>query len=389
MELPKPPSADNLEIVVGPFHPKPQSVEMLNKFDDWVLEQQLYTDGVAEGWVASSLDDVPGILDRHGVCIVPNLLSPDECATMRDKAWETFEDITHRMDVPLKRDDPSTHNVSLPLLSPHHGMLHQHFGAGQGPHAVFLRNMEKVAEPFEKIWGTHKLMVSLDGCSFAPPNPDAKDENEENNMHFDQSLGPKSRGVKTTIQSWVTSEDVGDGDGTLQFLTGSHLLHKEYGEHVYASDEEWMVKERKGNKDWFKIRDLSWFHDKGCKTRRIKCPAGSMVLWDSRTAHSGVHGKRKNLRNVVYLCYLPAELCSAPALLAKRRAVFDKEAGDAYLRTYSHRPDKMRVFSLYPSWPRKPRVALDAHYYKMSVPPHPELTLHGRRVCGLEPWPMW
>ena len=44
----------------------------------------------------------------------------------------------------------------------------------------------------------------------------------------------------------------------------------------------------------------------------IVCPAGSLVLWDSRTMHAGKEPlktrERRNFRCVVYLCYMPKSL---------------------------------------------------------------------------------
>jgi hypothetical protein len=354
-----------------------------------------YTDGTVEGWCADTAEEVPAILEKHGVCILHNVLTSAQCDEMRDKAWDTFETITQDMDVPLKRDNLATY-ATLNVLNPHHGMLHQHFGAGYGLHGTMLRNMIACSEPFAKIWDTKKLLVSFDGCSFAPPLVKEDTTDESTMMHLDQSLHPDSRGKKKWFQSWVTSEDVSDGDGTLQFIAGgAHRLHKEFAEYTDVCQDERVCKQLKNKSDWFVVSDkkgisaeLQWYLDKGCNVRRIKCPKGSMVFWDSRVPHTGVHGKRTNLRNVVYLCYLPVERCDAPNLMAKRKEMHNPDAGDRYLRTCAHPPDKMRMFAVYPIvWPRKPRAAMDEYFSKVSLPPHPEYNEHGKRVCGLCPWP--
>jgi ectoine hydroxylase-related dioxygenase (phytanoyl-CoA dioxygenase family) len=67
-----------------------------------------------------------------------------------------------------------------------------------------------------------------------------------------------------------------------------------------------------------------YIEEKGCSVKRIKCPKGSLVLWDSRTIHCGSECLKSratfNFRNVVYVCYEPRTRCTEKNLIKKRKA---------------------------------------------------------------------
>ena len=88
-----------------------------------------------------------------------------------------------------------------------------------------------------------------------------------------------------------------------------------------------------------KVKDLK----KLCKERKIKCSAGSMVFWDSRTIHCGsepMKGRNeKKLRNVVYLCMKPRKF-STESLIKKKQNAFQN------LRMTTHWPEKSNLFPM-------------------------------------------
>ena len=51
-------------------------------------------------------------------------------------------------------------------------------------------------------------------------------------------------------------------------------------------------------KDWYQVKNeqLEFYKSLGLKEQTIVCPAGSLVLWDSRTIHCGIEA-RKNRKN--------------------------------------------------------------------------------------------
>lgn len=137
-----------------------------------------------------------------------------------------------------------------------------------------------------------------------------------------------------------------------------------------------------GSSDWCKFseEELAWVHAEtgGGGTKRVAAPAGSLVLWDSRTAHGvrpalpdRAHPGRWRL--VVYTCNGPRALASEAVLAKKRAAV---ETG----RTTNHWPFQRNVFG--EGW----RYGDVSHFPKASAQADPRtfLTAAGRRLAGYD-----
>ncbi len=310
-------------------------------------------------------------LDKYGVAIIPNVINKKECENMVTGMWNYLETITSNMNKPIKKND-STSWKTFKELYPKHSMLLQHWSIGHAQFIWDLRTNSKVLEPFEKIWTTPKedLLVSFDGASFHfPPEKTGYGWVNPNKswLHSDQSY---LRTGFECVQSWITAFDVEEGDATLSVLEGSNNHHLEYA----------TILQNKTSDDWYLLseQDLDWYmKTKGCKRVNIKCPAGSMVFWDSRTIHCGTEpdSTRANekLRCVVYICYTPREKAKIGSIQKKIDA-WDN------LRTTSHWPHKPKLF------PKKP------HTYGKPLPnvvqiTRPEIPDIGYRLIGYETKP--
>jgi ectoine hydroxylase-related dioxygenase (phytanoyl-CoA dioxygenase family) len=98
-------------------------------------------------------------------------------------------------------------------------------------------------------------------------------------LHTDQ--GPLKGHELACIQGGVNVFPTGPDDGCLSVLSGSHKLHRELFE---------AFPHLGGRKDFIRISGpgfdlIDWFRERGCDWWNITCPAGSIVLWDSRTQH--------------------------------------------------------------------------------------------------------
>lgn len=283
------------------------------------------------------------VLAEHGVAIIPSVLNQEECWTMLTKMWEFFEEITVDAPTPVRRGDESTWNTLLDYM-PAHSMLFQHWGVGHADFAWWLRQHPAVVEVFSTMWNTpaEDLLVSFDGASFqAPPdragNPTPRRGwgSEKHWLHSDQSLRRPNR---ECIQGWVTALPVEDGDATLGVVTKSHQYHEEVARRWPA-----LV----GPKNWVRYDDevVHFFETKGGEHVRITCPAGSLVLWDSRTAHQGAPPLKDRatpkFRAVCYVCYLPRSI-AAPKDIVKKREAYTAR------RTTSHWPNRAINFALKP-----------------------------------------
>jgi hypothetical protein len=302
----------------------------------------------------------------YGVAVIPSVLSHEECAAMTAGMWDFLEHITSAFETPIHRDKPETW-TQFRKLFPKHSMLLQHFGIGQSDMNWQLRQNPKLAGIFATIWDTKSedLLVSFDGASFHfPPETVRYGWYKEGWLHCDQSF---KNSDKQCIQSWVTANDVEEGDATLVVLEGSHALHAEFAKHLG---------DRVSANDWYKLTedDRKWYEDeKKCQHIHIACPAGSLVLWDSRTIHSGTEPdrsrKKPKLRCVSYLCYTPRRFAT-PSIIRKRVKAYRES------RTTSHWPHRPKLF------PKTPRT-YGAPLPNVTAAPSPKLSALGRRLVGL------
>lgn len=280
-------------------------------------------------------------LTGKGYTVVPGILTPTQCTAYEALFYKTVSDLVPA----FKYEDPSTYGSWFEVM-PKHSMLAQNFGVGQSELLWKLRLEPGVQGVFATIWGVRpdELVSSFDGFSFhVPPEhfkggkgfyvPGRGRGGMSGWLHADQSF---CRPDLECVQSWVTPLPVDEGDGTLVVLEGSHVLHgKCPGDHP---KEDWNV---------LTDEQLRWYLEQGCTYKAVTCPAGSMVLWDSRTIHAGrepVKGRTTGgrFRMVAYICMVPRN--KVPGAAMKRR-IKNFENG----RTMSHNPARGRAF------PHRPR----------------------------------
>lgn len=299
---------------------------------------------------------------EHGVAIVPNVLTNDECVKLQTQMWDYVEYVTSDWDTPVKRNDVSTWRAFYELGSLHGMMLH--YGeVGHSQACWDVRQNPNVVEVFRVFYGVEALLSSFDGLNFSLP-PEVTNRGWDNSdlLHTDQAFTVP--GFKC-MQAWVTALDVTPGDATLVYLKGSHKYHAEFAQ-VFGLT--------KHKPDWFKLNreQQNWFIAKGCELTRIECPAGSMVCWDSRTVH-GPGGPVKgravlNFRMVSYVCMQPHQMATEKMLKRKREAFEEK-------RTTSHWAAKVKVFPKMPRSYGKPMKTQKAL-------PAPVVTPLGRELAG-------
>ena len=313
----------------------------------------------------TSIEELKHTLDTFGVAIIPNVLNDVECDDAYEKMWGYFEHISQKWERPMRKDDVSSYR-SFWNLFPIHSMLVQHWNAGHAQYVWDIRQNEKVMNTFSKgIWGceNEELLVSFDAVSLhLPPEITNRGWYRGNHWyHTDQSfLRPEFE----CIQSYVTLKDVNVGDATLTFLEGSHKYHKEFQHEFGILDK----------KDWYVLNENQerFYVSHGCEYKRICCPKGSMVFWDSRTIHSGAEPLKsrpqRNVRAIVYLCYMPRKF-STSANIKKKQKAFNE------IRMTSHWPNKPKLFA------KSPRT-YGKEIHKITTIEPPVLNELGMKLAG-------
>lgn len=271
-------------------------------------------------------------LQIYGVAVLRQVLSETKIKNAIDGMWKYLEQATINFEVPILRDDKKTWK-SVKRLLPTRGMIMQNY-IGHSNFLWLLRQDENIIEVFSHFWGVphEDLICSFDGAGILLPTGEKK-RNMPDWKHLDQNPGTGRNGLEC-IQSWVTLFDVEEGDATLGIFEGGNKYHKEFGKKFKPKDK----------KDWFQFKPehYDFFEGKKCKNIRIEgLKAGDMVLWDSRTPHSGLKPtadqKKENIRCVAYICMTPREFTTNANLKKKQKAFEEK-------RMTSHWPHKVMLF---------------------------------------------
>lgn len=274
--------------------------------------------------------DIKKNILKYGVGIIPQLLDKDAINIMIEGMWDNLSYMTKNLkDDKIIRDKKETYK-NISKCGVKNSMLIQQYGIGHSDSAWKIRTYPCILNVFKEIWETDELVSSYDGVSYNIQSTVKKPFKSQIKfrLHLDQN--PKNNEFKS-IQSWVTAYDINEGYGTLILLEGSNNFHKEF-------NDEFKI-DVKG--DWFKLDDIhiDWYINKGCKLVAIKCPAGSMVLWDSRLVHSGLPPQilQEVPRCIHYICMIPKKMCSK-AIIKKRIKAFEES------RSTSHYPANPRLF---------------------------------------------
>lgn len=270
-------------------------------------------------------------LETKGYCVVPNVLSEDEC----NEAYNMF----HEWKDGIPNHD-KIHNNCDP-----HG-IYKYLEAGHARHAWYIRTRENVQNVFKQIWSTDELIVSYDGCCYIPKNFDKKDKCW---THSDQA--PNSEGFQC-VQGFVSLTN--NKERTFVVYEGSHKIH-----HTYFKQ-----KGIQNSKNWNLI-DETTIEEMSDKKRVLNVPAGSLVIWDSRSFHQNQYGQPNSEERVVqYVCFLPKNHSKNTKNIKNKRIKYYQDR-----RTTSHWPCPIRVNPLQPRTYGDDSKKID---YSLLTPPNLE-----------------
>ena len=284
-------------------------------------------------------------LEDKGYCIIPDILSESEIGYAKEEfnKW--------KINIPDK-----VHQTIDP-----HG-IYKHHRAGHTKHAWFIRTRPKVQKVFQHLWKTGDLVVSFDGSCYISKNNKQKDKIW---THTDQSAKTSEL---TCIQGFVALTS--NKERTLVVYEGSHKLHQNYFKErtgqltIKLTDVKEKLKQELSEEEKLETeiekkaieKEIKKFHqnwqliDHGVldnlrdNKRILEVPAGSLVLWDSRTFHQNQYGEANSEERMVqYVCFLPKKHKTNNGNMQKKRLKYFKEQ-----RTTSHWPYPIKVNGLQP-----------------------------------------
>lgn len=265
------------------------------------------------------------IIEKYGVAIIPNILNEEECIEMQNEMWNYLEHLTQKWSIPINRNN----NESWEQMDKINiGIIFSFWNIGHSQMTWNVRQNPKIVDIFAKFYNvcSDELISSFDASSiYFPPEITGSEwcEDMDDWYHTDQSF---VNNEFTNLQSWVTAYDVEEGDATLSFFESSHLFHKIVAEEFNIQNTSNFYR--------LNANELKFYKD-NCFEKRVICPKGSLVLWDSRTIHFGIHPsqnrKTPNIRCISYLCYAP-KINIDMDLIDKRIDAFNN------LKTSNHDP---------------------------------------------------
>lgn len=312
----------------------------------------------------TNMENLNETFSKYGVAIIPSLLDDTECKKMISQLWDYFEHVSMKWKVPINRNDSATWK-NMQKLWPLKRMLYKYMEVGHAQVCWDLRQKRKIADVFAKIYGveTDELICSFDGFSFLPPpEKSVVDCKIKEWFHVDHAY---TKPDFECIQGWVTAENVDEGDGTLVVLTKSHRLHTHVQREFNITD----------NKNMYELseKQLNFYLKNNCKVKKITCPKGSLVLWDSRVVHCGMTPDKDrvnmNTRAVAYISYEPRSRMTK-AMQRKRIKAFKD------LKTTTHWSAKPCITPRLPRWYKKNSE------YDITIIPNPVINDFGKKLVG-------
>lgn len=235
---------------------------------------------------AENLDEIKENLKNYGFTIVTNILTPEECSNLKNDTWKVFENLTEFTREKIKREDNNSWS-ELKAFNPEFGINFHCCGVGQSEVMWKVRINEKILKIFSFLWNSvpRDLLVSFDGFSFA--------KKQDNNSSFYRTEEDLNVNDFHTFQSFLTCENITEN---FSFFESSNKkeIRKCFNTFFKVYEE---------NKNILNNDFINFFRT-SCKEVKLKCPKGSLLIWDSRLIYNLEQSKINDLCGF-YLSYYP------------------------------------------------------------------------------------
>eukprot|EP00038_Savillea_parva_P026099 m.51379 g.51379 ORF g.51379 m.51379 type:complete len:799 (-) comp7301_c0_seq1:220-2616(-) len=342
---------------------------------------------------ASDMHDNPAklrdILHTHGVAVVANVVSPDDCQALEglwrrdllslvDKGRLTDE----HLDVVRDLESGSGIEAWPGACDPHMGPAWRGFATQRGlPHGHFAwacRLHPSVRSAFAAVHDVadpNDMCVGLDNVMWQGFSAPSAEDNVEW-LHCDQN---HNTGLRWPIAQGIlyVRPSTGHDVSTTVVWPGSHA--DTY--HTIMSDPYAKAQGRTMKGQLIKLNLLQSEQGKAVHAaavegaRRVPVPAGSLLLWDSRTTHQGWCGGPRLAQPV---CWEPRERRDAAAL---RRKLWMCATGVGS----THSSTEGRVHQMAPRAQADPLPGSDPGEF-LRLPLVPTLVPYGVRDDRLKRW---
>ena len=231
-------------------------------------------------------------LEEFGYCVIPNILSNDECNIYISQLWDWLEGLNSGID--RNKPDTWTDEFWPPNI---YGITSQ-FNISHQQFVWDIRSNKNVIDVFSNIWETRELLVSFDAINIMRPKEFIEDIPEW--FHVDQS---SFKNFFCCVQGYINLEDTGEDDSTLVLYEGSHNYHTSLFENngLNTTNNYYHLSEK----------DIDYIKSLNLKKKRIIARKGSLVLWDSRTIHCNCSSTTYDdkFRYAIYICMTPKMWC--------------------------------------------------------------------------------
>lgn len=313
-------------------------------------------------------------LERDGFAVVPNRVSPGDCAEFREQALSWLE----RFPYGFKRDDRSTWTSEhLPYSVT--GGLYNRYSIGHEAFVWKIRSQPKILEAFAQLWGTDDLIASFDGINVTLP---INHETGRTDIyptgawpHMDQN--PRRHDRFELYQGIANLAPNGPQDGGLCVLRGSHLLHEEHFASQGGFNPEQDSGERENGYN-FSHDDADWFRARGCEETKVCAGEGDLILWDSRLVHWNASPVGEQVRFATYVCYCPRGLMGEDGLRRKLEVFRERKSTTHFPQQNVVPVDRGNQYSI----PRRPDGSPD-HANRTRPFEEPEETPAVLRLVGV------
>lgn len=260
-------------------------------------------------------------LNENGYVVVASVATPDEVTAANALLWEFLEPACR-----MKQFDSSTWTDEnfCKIGSTRNGIL-AYSGINHSKFLWYIRRLPSVRLAFEQIFSTTDVITSYDGANIFRPwhAPEAPTYSKTHSGWYHVDQGKTLRGLNS-VQGLVTLTDSNAETGGFCVIPGSHVFHDELVDLAAVGDRNYLAIPPS-------------FHALADRQILVKCSAGDMILWDSRTIHCNnpsiedpIHQPAdKLLRAVGYVCMTPAEWAT-DEVIDKRALMFEYGIGSTH-----------------------------------------------------------